>query len=186
MSDPQTIQALSPGQSIAATGGGSSDDRAKVKELAQQFEAMLLSKMLKSLQSSMMDGEDSEDGYKAGGLGDVMTQELSLAMSRAGGFGVGTMLTNAMDRSYLSAATNGGAIDPTVLAAASGTADDVPAVTTSNVSAMPASVPVPSPRISSAFGWRSDPIDGDSRFHKGVDLPMPVGSDVRTPADGKV
>ena len=42
------------------------------------------------------------------------------------------------------------------------------------------------PTVSSGFGWRSDPIDGGLKFHKGLDLPMPVGSEVRAPADGQV
>jgi Rod binding domain-containing protein len=170
MADPQTVQSLLAGRSIAAAGptaGGA--DPSKVKELATQFEAMLLSQMLKGLQTSMMDGEESGDGSKSGPLGDVLTQELGLALSRAGGFGLGTMLTGAMNKMPGVAAPVG----------------QEPVVSAIDVTD-PSSFAVPMPRVSSTFGWRSDPIDGGDRFHKGVDLPMPLGSEVRTPADGKV
>lgn len=166
MSDPQTVQSLLAGRAITAAGSTSGTiDRSKVKELATQFEAMLLSQMLKGLQTSMMDGEESTDGFKTGPLGDVMTQELGLALSRAGGFGLGTMLSGAMSRM-----PGLGVEEP--VAAATDAATPAPYV--------------PAPRVSSPFGWRSDPIAGGARFHKGIDLPMPSGSEVRTPADGRV
>jgi|SRR5579862_502920 len=194
MADPQTIPALSAAQPLdpSEATGATGDSRSTVKELATQFEAMLLSKMLKDLQTSMMDGENSEDGYKAGGLGDVMTQELSLALSRAGGFGVGTMLAGAMDRTLGSSSAASTGFDPSAILASmpaaampsmnTDSSDATDAVTTASTFAAPMNLP----RVSSAFGWRDDPIDGDNKFHKGVDLPMPVGSDVRAPADGKV
>ena len=187
MADPQTVQSLLAGRVSAAAGSSSTAgavDPSKVKELATQFEAMLLSQMLKGLQTSMMDGEESADGFKSGPLGDVLTQELGLALSRAGGFGLGSMLTGAMTRMPgLAAATPAAR-----LAAAPGLADLAPTVGeavagSADVNDLPSFAP---PRVSSAFGWRSDPIDGGDRFHKGIDLPMPAGSEVRTPADGRV
>jgi murein DD-endopeptidase MepM/ murein hydrolase activator NlpD len=169
MSDPQTVQSLLAGRGITAAGSTSGAvDPSKVKELATQFEAMLRSQMLKGMQTAMMDGEESTDGFKAGPLGDVMTQELGLALSRAGGFGLGSMLNGAMSRM------------PGIAA---------PAPTEAGPSATPdvvATPLAPTPRISSAYGWRNDPIDGGTKFHKGIDLPMPTGSEVRVPADGRV
>jgi Rod binding domain-containing protein len=175
MADPQTVQSLLAGRAITAAGSSSGAvDPSKVKELATQFEAMLLSQMLKGLQTSMMDGAESTDGFKAGPLGDVMTQELGLALSRAGGFGLGSMLTGAMSRMPGIASPH---VETSAAEATDATA--VPAYT------VPAYT-VPAPRVSSAFGWRDDPIDGGARFHKGIDLPMPAGSEVRVPADGRV
>jgi Rod binding domain-containing protein len=181
MADPQTVQSLLAGRAITAAGSASGAvDPSKVKELATQFEAMLLSQMLKGLQTSMMDGEESTDGFKTGPLGDVMTQELGLALSRAGGFGLGSMLTGAMSRMPGIAAPSptdqmtGGSV--------------VPDLTQRRVDAESSGMPdiSPTPRVSSAYGWRNDPIDGGAKFHKGIDLPMPAGSEVRAPADGRV
>jgi murein DD-endopeptidase MepM/ murein hydrolase activator NlpD len=42
------------------------------------------------------------------------------------------------------------------------------------------------PRISSAFGWRTDPINGQARFHHGTDVPLVNGHDVRAAAAGTI
>jgi len=41
-------------------------------------------------------------------------------------------------------------------------------------------------RISSAYGWRSDPVTGQRRFHSGVDIAAELASTVYAAADGKV
>ena len=104
MSDPQTIQALLVGRSLGGSPAkvvpGESADKSQIRELAAQFESMLLSQMLKDLKSSTFDGDDKEStsGFQAGPLGDVINSELGLALSRAGGVGLGQSLMNAMAR----------------------------------------------------------------------------------------
>ena len=46
--------------------------------------------------------------------------------------------------------------------------------------------PAVSGPVSSPYGWRKDPIDGQTKFHSGTDLPMPIGSDVHAASDGRV
>lgn len=46
--------------------------------------------------------------------------------------------------------------------------------------------PVPNGRISSPFGWRQDPITGQSRFHAGLDIAAEAGSPIYVPLDGVV
>lgn len=41
-------------------------------------------------------------------------------------------------------------------------------------------------RLSSEFGWRKDPIDGEKRFHYGVDLAAREGDEVRASLPGRV
>ena len=41
-------------------------------------------------------------------------------------------------------------------------------------------------RLSSAYGWRRDPINGSVKFHNGLDLAMPVGQDVPAARPGEV
>lgn len=40
--------------------------------------------------------------------------------------------------------------------------------------------------VTSGFGMRADPFTGRERFHGGVDVAAPAGSDIRTVADGEV
>lgn len=40
--------------------------------------------------------------------------------------------------------------------------------------------------ISSQYGWRHDPIDGNLRHHNGVDIAVPAGTAVKSVASGRV
>lgn len=40
--------------------------------------------------------------------------------------------------------------------------------------------------VSSVYGWRDHPVDGQERFHNGVDLAVNTGTDVKAFADGTV
>jgi murein DD-endopeptidase MepM/ murein hydrolase activator NlpD len=40
--------------------------------------------------------------------------------------------------------------------------------------------------VSSAFGMRADPFDGQVKFHQGVDIAAPAGTPVKAAAEGKV
>jgi hypothetical protein len=54
------------------------------------------------------------------------------------------------------------------------------------VSATPSIMPLANYRLSSRFGYRLSPFGGGSDFHKGLDLVAPVGTPVRSPAEGLV
>lgn len=41
-------------------------------------------------------------------------------------------------------------------------------------------------RISSPFGWRTDPINGERRFHNGLDIALPQGTPIYALAPGRV
>ena len=41
-------------------------------------------------------------------------------------------------------------------------------------------------RVSSAYGWRQDPLDASMKFHKGMDIALPHGHEVPAPREGRV
>ena len=198
LSSVSTVGALAP--SLAAAGDPSANgatDPSKVKDLSSQFEGLLLSQMMKDLKLSLGGEDDDPDsGNDIGPLGDVMTSELGLALSRAGGFGLGNALSSAMLK-QLPGTTSSDA--DTITGATAGTGLPIGGQATGTpvvklpAAADPPPVQAPAPaatptaaRVSSGFGWRSDPIDGTTKFHKGLDLALAQGTPVYAPADGQV
>jgi murein DD-endopeptidase MepM/ murein hydrolase activator NlpD len=184
--------------------------RAKVVELAGQFEAMMLAQILRQMRQSMLTDED--DGGMGAGLGagtmtDTIDSELARTLSRSSRFGLADFIIRALDRQLPASASSDGATQPASLPAA-GTA---PALRTSMsvaggavpwapVPALPAAwdgatdavepgsvaPALPSGPVSSAFGWRRDPITGQQRFHSGTDVKMAYGRDVLAATGGRV
>jgi murein DD-endopeptidase MepM/ murein hydrolase activator NlpD len=61
-----------------------------------------------------------------------------------------------------------------------------PEVKTPPVQPIAAAKALKLPRVSSGFGWRSDPLLGGRRLHAGIDIPGTIGSPVRATAPGTV
>jgi flagellar protein FlgJ len=70
----------------------------QLRALAAQFESMLLTQMMNAMRSSMFDDKNEDAGFAKGPLADALYGELSLALSRAGGFGLGDALVSPLMR----------------------------------------------------------------------------------------
>lgn len=46
--------------------------------------------------------------------------------------------------------------------------------------------PIPNVKVSSNFGYRTNPVSGARQFHNGIDLPTPVKTPVKCPFEGIV
>lgn len=163
-------------------------ERLQVLALVEQFEGMLLTEMLRDVDAG--DGED-EDAFGLGGstMTDMMKGEFGLALSRAGGLGL---------RELLAGALLGGPAADGAGAAGLRPVDLTPAVVPGRTPVTPppdaglagsgraADIVAASTPVSSAYGWRSDPFTGQARFHRGVDLALAYGSDVRAFGPGVV
>jgi murein DD-endopeptidase MepM/ murein hydrolase activator NlpD len=145
---------------LSAPDGTKPAESERLRLLAAQFESLLLGQMLKEMRASMFDDSDEEgSGLGSGPLADTLFSEMSLALSRAGGIGLAQSVLGPLARQ-----TEGDAGKEPALAA-------------------PAVLPG---RVTSAYGWRRDPLDDALRFHKGLDIALPEGHDVPAARAGTV
>jgi murein DD-endopeptidase MepM/ murein hydrolase activator NlpD len=168
----------------------SSDSRQspeQLRALAAQFESLLLGQMLKEMRQSMFsdDAEGDGAGFGSGPLADTIFSELSVALARSGGMGLTTSLMGPLmaQAGIAPEALGADAAVPAEIPLPAGL--DLPAA--SPIAAPMAAVAAAMPgRMSSGYGWRKDPINGQAKFHKGVDIAMPVGGDVPSARGGEV
>lgn len=184
-------------QALAGTGPapqpteGGETNRQEIRRLAEQFEAMLLTQMLREMRRSMLDEDENEkNGLGAGPLTDIGNSEFGNAVSRNGGLGLTDALLGAFERAAA------GRDGQTTQAGSAGQAGQVgvaghdggewlPSVSlpTALPTVLPAAGGAP---ISSRFGWRQDPLTGESSFHKGIDIAVAYGHEVTAAAGGTV
>jgi murein DD-endopeptidase MepM/ murein hydrolase activator NlpD len=172
MTNLDVIHGSTPARTTSAP---TAPDAEKLRALAAQFESVLLANMLQQMRSSVFD--DGEDGSSAmAPLSDALFAEFGLALARAGGIG----LTDTLISPLVTQA--GGA--PVPAAALSGASEDA-TVVDGEVTAT-AVTPWLAGRVSSAYGWRRDPIDDSMKFHRGLDIALPHGQDIPAPQGGTV
>ncbi len=185
-------------------------DRQEIKRLAQEFEAMLMTQMLREMRRAMVDDDDKENGFGADAMTDTGDVELGRALSRAGGVGLTDAMLKAFERQIngrTAQTGQAGQAGPAGQAGQAGQASPVgqaeqsaltsPEGQTDAMSAIgptgelgPAAilltdVTMAAP-ISSKFGWRHDPFTGTAQFHHGVDIAVAYGHDVKAAAEGTV
>lgn len=197
MSEMPVIDILSLGRGPGDLAPAAGRTPEQLKALAVQFESLLLSQMLRQMRQSMFDDDDKSTGFSDGPLADTVFAELSLALSRAGGVGVGKALLDPLMAAtgQVSSAYAGAANDlstslaslPTSMAHAAAVSSASQVASGSAMATMAKAEPVLMPGdLSSSYGWRPDPLNGGMKFHKGVDLAMPVGQDVPSARRGEV
>ena len=163
--------------SAGAPAPARADERQQALALVRQFEAMLLTEMLRGLN----DTEESEKDEGVLGLGgstlsDTMTSALGQALSQGGGIGLADSLAAVLARQQVTS----------VEAAAPEREEPAIPSVPQGVGATAAPSASAIPGVSSSFGWRADPLNGERRFHAGVDLRLAYGSPVQALADGTV
>jgi murein DD-endopeptidase MepM/ murein hydrolase activator NlpD len=157
--------------------GRSKAEREKVTQFAHDFEALLMTQMLKEMRRSMLTDEDDDPGYGAATMTDTIDSELGTALSRSGGVGIAAVLMRALDRQPGIGAPPSAAVSVQAAPALPPAAPAPPS---------PVDVTAPAGVVTSGFGWRADPITGQTRFHAGTDFRMAYGQDVRAAAGGRV
>lgn len=151
--------------------------------------------MLRQMRQSMLDDQE-HDGLGADTMTDTMDVEVARQISRTGGVGLAQILQDAINHQVLGTSSAAGTT-PVAGAGAPIGGTSAPAPT------VPASAPVAGPTvgqasghpalplpiavpISSAYGVRTDPIDGSTRFHAGIDIRAAYGREVPAAGAGVV
>jgi murein DD-endopeptidase MepM/ murein hydrolase activator NlpD len=172
-------------------------ERAKVAELSQQFEAMLMLQMVQQMRRSLLDESEQPEGFGGATMQETFDSEFSGFLARSGGVGLASFMTRTLDgRSSDAAVPDREAtgqppsfdlhvVSPALSLPASAprgvpgrSADTLDAPTSVN---LPLATPV-----TSSYGWRSDPFTGEARFHRGVDLRASYGTEVPAASGGTV
>ena len=202
-------------QKPAEPASGGSSERSRLQKVAQEFESMLLTQMLRDMRKSgEWENEESQDTFGAETMYDTMDVELAGHLAKVQGLGLSKQLLQAFDRynvkpSGSESQASGlqlpasvertpvpSAVTPMPESAAALVKKIVASSESLNVTSASALSPDPrglgpstSPldgKVTSSFGWRHDPFTGQAKFHKGVDLRAAYGQDVRAAGDGKV
>jgi len=159
---------------LADATGDRAADKDAVRRLAQEFEAMLMTQMLREMRRSMLDEDEESEGFGSAALTDTGDVELGRALSATGGFGLTEALLSVFERQVVT--PGAGDVQPCTQPVVA-----VPAPTESAPTSPVASAPV-----NSRFGWRRDPITGSPKFHNGVDIAAAYGSNVEAAGGGRV
>jgi murein DD-endopeptidase MepM/ murein hydrolase activator NlpD len=134
-----------------------SAERQQIATAAKEFEAMFLLHMLKQMRQSMLTEESEEPGLGAATMMETLDVELSRHLAGQRG-GLSTMIEKALTH-------------------------EKPEPTSESA---PIGLPRLEGRVTSEFGWRRDPITGEARFHRGLDLAAAYGEEVPVAAPGTV
>ncbi|MGE3507445.1 MAG: peptidoglycan DD-metalloendopeptidase family protein [Vicinamibacterales bacterium] len=188
-------------------------ERTTLKQLAQEFEAMLLNEMLADWRRSLIADPESDAPAGLGTMTDVVGAEFGRALSRGGGVGIAAVLLRSFERQQTSQATDGGissgtAAPTTPVVRDAGGTSVVTADSRGAAGSVPAQMSVRSEAladrarqllhtfaerthpvtgtVTSSFGWRTDPFSGQATFHTGLDLRMAYGEPVASVAPGRV
>jgi murein DD-endopeptidase MepM/ murein hydrolase activator NlpD len=142
---------------------------------------MLLLQMLKEMRKagSWAEKDEESGGYGAETMLETIDVELASHLSKVQGFGLARQLLKALDPS-------------------SDVSAEAKASARLNINGRPAGViepphdseadaiDMPDGRVTSAFGWRRDPIHGAATFHRGIDIRAAYGQEIQSAGPGRV
>jgi len=161
----------------------------KAADLAKEFESMLMLQMLRQMRQSMLDESDEQTGLSSATMIDVVDTELARQLSKTGGVGIADAMMKALKRQLDLAG------DVTQQVANSTSEVSYYQSDTRNNVAVSAAIDAPvraldsgidGARLTSNYGWRSDPFTGAARHHGGIDLRAAYGQSVPAAAEGTV
>lgn len=160
--------------------------RASPREVAREFEAMLLAQMITAMRKTVPESSLLGSSPHRQVLDGVFDMEMARALSADQGLGLAEVLERQLG---LEAEAGAKGSDPHGHDAAgirtSAATDLESSANAAEASGTELTLPVRG-RISSGFGTRRHPLSGRTHFHSGIDVAAPRGSEVVSPAAGEV
>jgi murein DD-endopeptidase MepM/ murein hydrolase activator NlpD len=204
-----------PGSAASGAAGTSEAERRSIRDVAQEFESLLLLQMIKQMRQTFLEEPSEEQGFGNETMTETIDVELAKSLARQGGLGLADSIERSLARAVAAPATGPGVVDGSTQSVAVPTRVAPLPPTAAAQAALHAAVPagqrdaglsdwggvavrepvesgVPdldlplSDRVSSAFGWRIDPFHGVKRFHAGIDFAAAYGRPVPVAAPGRV
>jgi murein DD-endopeptidase MepM/ murein hydrolase activator NlpD len=186
-----SVNGFAIGEAARPSGEGAAStaaERAKVAQLAQEFEAMMMLQMVRQMRQSLLAENEEGSGFGASTMRDTFDGEFARYLAQSGGVGLGSFMARTLDTRAAAEASPVEAVGNGVSIALPAPALLAPAVRRSaDTPDAGASVDLPlDGGITSRFGWRQDPFTGEARFHRGVDLRAAYGTEIPAAAAGTV
>ena len=151
------LSSLAPlAQPPAEVAVDKNDKEAVAKQFEQVFTKLLVAEVHKSLQNSSMFSGPTLEAFDG-----VFQEALADSLTAGQGLGLSKHILTQLDHR------------PTVMPSAIRNPVKSGGLPTQG-------------RVSSAYGWRSDPIHGKQTHHNGMDIAAPQGSPIRSVRDGRV
>jgi murein DD-endopeptidase MepM/ murein hydrolase activator NlpD len=182
-------------------------------EAAKEFEAVLLAQVISAMRKTVPESGMLEASANRKMLDGAFDQEVARSLAAKGGLGIAEQIVGQIARQQAARDAAAGTASPAAASVAA-TASVARALGRSAPAARFQSVAPPARfqnvapaarvqsvapavgsevailpvagEISSSFGVRSDPFTGHPRFHAGVDVAAPRGTEIHTVADGEV
>ncbi len=174
---------------VRSAGGTSSrQGKEELEKVAHDFESLFVSYLLKVMRETIDEAGAAEEGYGKTIYTELFDEEMARTIARQGTFGIADLLMNRLSNDGSTAAGESlpGKPQSPVAAPSSTPAPSVPETDSGSGSDISdIHLPLRAP-VSSEFGIRRDPFTRQLRFHKGLDLAAPIGTEVRAALGGEV
>jgi murein DD-endopeptidase MepM/ murein hydrolase activator NlpD len=165
-------------------------DRAKIVQLAQEFEAMMMLQMVRQMRQSISFDDEKEQGFGNETMTDTFDVEFSRYLAQAGGVGLGKMIERGLEANPKITGKPAEPAAATAAAIAKNASTNIAALAVQADAKEPASATGLSMPLeadtTSGYGWRKDPLGHGRKFHSGVDLRAAYGTEVPAAAAGEV
>jgi len=165
----------------------------QLKEVSQEFEAVLLSFLFKAMRQTVPKSDFMGKGRDRTWYDGLLDVELARSLAQGGGVGLSTLVLGDLQR--LQGREVYGQMDDEGRRAYGRMGEETnrppanspipPAGTSATREAEGMVLPVTG-RLSSAYGLRLDPFHRTPKFHHGLDIASPVGTEIRAVRPGTV